>query len=373
LKAGKKKIPHFAHRSHCPVSGKGETGAHLKGKRKLYQWLKRIQLEPRLEPFLSGIRQRPDLLVSISGKRIAIEYQYSAVEWRILEKRTRAYFREGITPLWIADARFFRGGKGMIPFNDFTGFFLQDYFGIPQMIAFDPDRECFLLFARPIPFSSRRAFVRFRRLPLMDSDLQVFAEDPVDDSFLAHWVAATERWLGRTIRGKDAIRHPFLIGLYRRHIHPFQLPEIVGVPLPDMHWVETPPMVWQGELWIRFLFGKGRGHSFGWTDVEQFVLSEMKNCIRFRHFSHLAGEKKILPIRWYFHFLSALGLLSVRGNTFRLEKPVEPLPISADRCLIRKDFFRRSKAKIMGIFLLTQRMGGYNGIANVPVSHHIGW
>lgn len=106
LKAGTKVIPHFAHRSvnHCPATEGGEGLYHYRGKLLLYRWLKRQHLDVALEQYVPEINQRPDLLLHIRGKIIAIEYQCAQIPQEEVYLRIDGYTKAGIIPIWILGA-----------------------------------------------------------------------------------------------------------------------------------------------------------------------------------------------------------------------------------------------------------------------------
>src|SRR5690625_2465352 len=101
VKAGPKVIPHFAHyqATNCTASG-GEGTYHEQGKLLLFQWLRRQRLAVQLEKYLPAINQRPDLLLTINQRQIAIEFQCSRVPSRQIRQRNQGYKQAGIIPLW---------------------------------------------------------------------------------------------------------------------------------------------------------------------------------------------------------------------------------------------------------------------------------
>src|SRR5699024_5361090 len=74
---------------------------HEKGKLLLYQWLKKHNVDVRLEHYLPNIQQQPDLFLQLNKQRIAIEYQCSKIPITQLQKRNKGYQNAGITPIWI--------------------------------------------------------------------------------------------------------------------------------------------------------------------------------------------------------------------------------------------------------------------------------
>ncbi|MFD6442616.1 competence protein CoiA, partial [Peribacillus sp. NPDC060186] len=81
IKAGMIKIPHFAHKnkSSCRASSEPESAYHLMGKRKLFHWFLSHHYQADLEAYLPEIGKRADILVTIGGKRYAVEFQCSVI------------------------------------------------------------------------------------------------------------------------------------------------------------------------------------------------------------------------------------------------------------------------------------------------------
>src|SRR5690625_173214 len=130
IKAGSRMIPHFAHKStfHCPSSEGGEGPYHEKGKLLLYQWLESQQFQVELEAYIPEINQRPDLLVTINRKQIAIEFQCARISITQIKRRNEGYEALHITPLWIVGANHFkRQTKNHLKINQFTRQFIHQF------------------------------------------------------------------------------------------------------------------------------------------------------------------------------------------------------------------------------------------------------
>lgn len=105
LRHGSYKIAHFAHQkgSNCGFS-EGETREHLRGKRQLLIWAQKRGYCPQLEVYLPAIQQRPDLLLQVDGRRIALEFQCSPLSLARLRERNQGYRQLKIKPLWLLGA-----------------------------------------------------------------------------------------------------------------------------------------------------------------------------------------------------------------------------------------------------------------------------
>ena len=105
LKRGRKVIAHFAHKPPTDCTwARGETRAHMRAKKLLYESLVQRQLDASLEQhltFLSGDRRADVFVRRDKGPSIAIELQHSTISLGELEARAWSYARAGITQLWI--------------------------------------------------------------------------------------------------------------------------------------------------------------------------------------------------------------------------------------------------------------------------------
>ncbi len=101
FKCGAIKLPYFAHQkgSEC-ASSEGETAEHLLGKKQIFQWANLNGYQPRYEVYLSEIKQRPDILIEVNGRRIAIEFQCSPISCRRLTERNQGYRQLNIEVIW---------------------------------------------------------------------------------------------------------------------------------------------------------------------------------------------------------------------------------------------------------------------------------
>lgn len=103
LKVGQVICPHFAHYHHknCQVFSEGETNEHLKGKKELANYLKRMGKKIEVEAYLPELKQRPDLLILDDCKKTAIEFQCSSITVEKIGERTKGYLEANNDVLWI--------------------------------------------------------------------------------------------------------------------------------------------------------------------------------------------------------------------------------------------------------------------------------
>src|SRR5699024_4561598 len=90
--------------SQCDIKKRGEGEYHYKGKLLLYEWLKSQQKDVKLEAYIPEIKQRPDLLLTVKNKQIAIEFQCATIDPQIIFQRNKGYRRANIIPILILGA-----------------------------------------------------------------------------------------------------------------------------------------------------------------------------------------------------------------------------------------------------------------------------
>lgn len=120
FRKGQHKIAHFAHVRHAECGfSEGETTEHLKGKKQLYHWTKQQGWSPQLETYLPQIAQRPDLLLTIHGQRVALEFQCSPLSLERMIERNQGYQKLGIRVCWLLGQPYQRrlGCKKVVQFT----------------------------------------------------------------------------------------------------------------------------------------------------------------------------------------------------------------------------------------------------------------
>lgn len=108
LKAGKTKLPHFAHVSaaDCHYLAEAESVPHLSSKLALADWFKRDSPNTKIEAYLPPLAQTPDILVDDT---LAIEVQYSPLAYDRLVERTLTYREYGYQVIWLLGVKLHLG------------------------------------------------------------------------------------------------------------------------------------------------------------------------------------------------------------------------------------------------------------------------
>ncbi|MBS9338883.1 hypothetical protein G6R29_04495 [Fructobacillus sp. M2-14] len=161
LKKGEEKVAHFAHvvKDGCARFSEGESPEHLAGKLALFKYFE-DRVPVLVEPVLSKIDQRPDLLVGRPGNQVAIEYQCSPISKKDLDRRNEGYARLGIKVWWILGPNYY---KKHLSAGTVCRFILAG-----KLWYFLPEQKIFMVesnFVRP-DFKKRRSEKRHLADPL---------------------------------------------------------------------------------------------------------------------------------------------------------------------------------------------------------------
>ncbi|WP_176555738.1 competence protein CoiA [Virgibacillus ndiopensis] len=257
LKAGAKMIPHFAHRSkrNCPSHESGEGHYHENGKHILFQWLQQQQLDVALEVYLPEINQRPDLLVHIGKKIIALEFQCARVPVEQINSRNDGYIRAGITPIWILGAnRFTRLKEHHLKLDQFILHFIHQFSpNFPQTLYFFcPNTNQFIVFQDIQLTRLNQAIGRFHIVSLNKLTFTDLFQHNLLGQYKLHHLWKIEKRLFRLkqrqhLRGRELAWHQWL---YLKQTHLEFLPSIVHLPVSSQYLMRSAPWDWQSRLLI---------------------------------------------------------------------------------------------------------------------------
>jgi competence protein CoiA len=356
LKMGVKKQPHFAHKRTCLIKPEGESEIHLLGKKKLFEWLMRHGYEPRLESFLSILRQQPDVLFLWNEKRVAIEFQCSIIDVKEIERRTLNYLNHSYWPLWIVYQKHVitRHDK-ILHLNEFlTRFINQAPGGFPFLLSFDPESERLFSYNNIIPFSKNRAYTSIVEFSLHDSLEKIVLNFTRNHHFYHHWFFLQKKSIERLSILPNGRKNPFLQYLYQNRIHATQLPPEIGIPVPNMFLIVNSPFEWQFYIWFYFLYKRKINTVFSIQQIDSFIEDKLKYMILFRKLPLFTKEDQFQPIHAYLQFLTDVGFFERVGDKLRIRKIPELIKNpNVNREVYCSDFYRRFKAIILRPFLLT--------------------
>ncbi|MGF7013839.1 competence protein CoiA [Ornithinibacillus bavariensis] len=260
VKAGNKTIPHFSHvaRTHCLSYDKGEGAYHETGKLLLFEWLRRQGISVRLEEYIPEIKQRPDLLICLNRKKVAIEYQCATTTPQEIHSRTKGYQSMGITPIWILGAnQFKRIGRNTIKINLFTLQFLHQFNAkfSPTWYFFDSQTSHFIITKNPYLTRNKQAVINITMKKLHQLRfVDLFKASDINLKLLFHeWKKAKYRFrISQPTRpyGSELVWQRWL---YEKRMHREHITPLVYLPVASQFLMKTEPWDWQSRICLEII------------------------------------------------------------------------------------------------------------------------
>jgi competence CoiA-like predicted nuclease len=257
LKIGTVITAHFAHKkfTSCTMNSESESQYHLKGKLDLYEWLQNQSKldDVQLEPYLSGIKQRPDILFRNGKEKIPIEFQCSPIDSRILIKRSLKYDEKDLKVLWLLGAKSIkRTGAMSFQLSSFQWLFarMSKRSDPPYIYSYCSDLKSFIILHTIIPFSPRSAFANHLKIPIHSINYhELITHHPSKKKFISAWIDKIRRFRLNSTAYKARDASSLNMFLYQTKQIPLAyLPSLAFLPLNSSYLIESPVYVWQG--WI---------------------------------------------------------------------------------------------------------------------------
>ena len=336
IRAGAKVTPHFAHypNSDCPSSKGGEGSYHHQGKVRLWEWLQAQGYEAELEPYIPEIQQRPDILLQMKTKRVAIEYQCARIPEIEIAKRTTEYHRVGVFPLWVLGGnRLARKWTDSIQLTSFERNFIY-HFHDYRIYFYDPSTDQ-LLIASHLQASGRtRIFTSFHFVPLQQlSFLQLFTSDihPLNH-MPSGWKSFIKTKRLRSPGHVSVQEKRWRQYLYQAGLHPSLLPTLAYLPVTSQLQIAEAPWVWQS----RYLLDTFMPASIG-------TLLAHRTAPRLSTLLHVSSTPS--PLEEYLNLLTQLGFTEkVSPQHYRKTKALA-LPHTIEEALQQDEILFNSLKK----------------------------
>ncbi|WP_108670036.1 competence protein CoiA [Peribacillus acanthi] len=318
LRSGAIKIPHFAHRSKskCDVDSENESKEHLVGKLQLYSWLQDQYLHPTIEKYIPAISQRADIyLEDKMGRKFAIEFQCSSLAFDSLEKRTIAYKKAGITPVWILSSTWLhQKGPHEFRISPMIWSFLQTSF----VLFYSTIEQTFFILHELYPFSSQTVFAN-----LTKKSSQIFSFTQLFDlSFPSSSLHILNCWKTKRSGWKEnAYRYlnptsTFWQAIYRSRLSIGSLPNEIGLPVKGMQNLQTSAVEWQFWIWYDCFRLRKPGNRFSMKFIQGHFLNRIrKGNIVVRKFALCEQNPYIAPSN-YIDFLVAIGVMKNSDESY---------------------------------------------------------
>lgn len=326
LKLGLKRRWHFSHQKgkSCSFTAEAESDYHLQGKSLLFKWLRLTQVSRiELEPFLSGLNQRPDILLQTLSHQVALEYQCSTISPELFSKRTSAFQRVGIMPIWILGGnRLKRIGSNMFQISQMDWLAMrQDHINSRlACLYFCPISKQFAVLTHILPYGTSSVFARLKYYPLHTFSLSSLlkASSEMKDFIPENWFNLKQNWRLQANRYRGRAYH-----YVRKLFGSLSLiPPASGWPTSHLHTIETPCFLWQSWLFHRFVSSWPNGRRFTLQQVNsEFQILVTKRIFQERQFPLSSNLNNRHALLGYLHCLVHLGYLQKTREGYFLKQP----------------------------------------------------
>ncbi|WP_179151933.1 competence protein CoiA [Oceanobacillus senegalensis] len=316
IKAGPKTIPHFAHykSEKCSSFDGGEGTYHEQGKWLLYQWLKRQGLSAFLEEYIPDIGQRPDILLVLNKKRIALEYQCARIPLNVIQKRNEGYLSAGITPIWVLGANHFcREASYHFKINAFTQQFIHRFSSNlpPVLYYFCPYTRQFTTLQDLYFTKTNRAIGKMEIKKINEHPFQHLFKYKrfLNHELLYLWQKEKKRFRlrpSKKVYGKELAWYQWL---YLKGSHVEYLPSIVYLPISSQYRMKTSLWDWQSRLCLELLKPMSIGKVFSIQTVESLLKKHLQPRTTFPLIN-----SNDHPIKQYFQHLTQIGILCIHSK-----------------------------------------------------------
>ncbi|OLO37161.1 hypothetical protein BTR23_13575 [Alkalihalophilus pseudofirmus] len=296
LKLGSKRRWHFAHYGEvsCNLELEAESDYHLLGKEQLYHWFISQNIHALLEPYLTSINQRPDILIHYQKRYYAIEYQCSPIPLSLFEKRTRSYLEKDILPIWIFGGnRLTRKSSILFSLSPIEWAALQPHVQLDNfLLYYCSTTQQFFSLLNVSSLSSQSALSQIKITRLQDCSFASLLGnvDVYDDNWKLYWITIKKKWRYSVTPYPSRTQQYFNDYCLQRKISPWLYPIEAGWPTKHHQWFETSPHIWQTFILI-YLLNFPLEYKFTFQDVYRYLKELVKtNICRIRSLPYYEGH-----------------------------------------------------------------------------------
>ncbi len=260
LKIGQLNIPHFAHIASQSCErrfSEGESLLHLRGKIQLFEWLKSLGHTVELEPFLTTLSQRPDILLQSKQRPIALEFQCSAITNENWQLRTEGYEKNNIQALWLFQT----------PQNSYTTQAIQKIRispihqnvisyssnNVPYLVTYDARAAKFNYWTNLLHVHGHTFIANVLDIPLETQHFPFYEPKLITyEAFIVYWhiyKRMCQQYVKqRLMRSKKGVQDLFLRSCYELKFSLNALPDYIGVPVKNAKAIPIFSIEWQAIL-----------------------------------------------------------------------------------------------------------------------------
>lgn len=350
IKAGTKVVAHFAHqvKSNCAYGGEGEY--HEQGKYILYQWLASQNIPVELEVYLPEIKQRPDILVTLHGKRIAVEFQCAKVSNQIIRQRNIGYKKANVIPIWIlGQTLLHRFNQHTFKINRFTLQFLHQFSSTSTatLFYFCPQSKSFNGIYDIHITGNKQAIGKFIEKSIYNLSFKdlFLKNDFTKQDVINQWYRQLNFFRLKE-RGKVFGRHlEWRTWLYEQGIYIDGLPSLFLIPVRSQYLFKISTYDWQSRILIDFLRHLEIGECFSFTTVRMMFKGLEVNG---RMYPMLRSDSH--PIYEYLECLTLFGVIAKSNDQeFQVIKPIQIYASIEDALVGDEQIFEDVNKKVENI------------------------
>lgn len=241
-------------------------------------------------------------------------------------KRTKAYLQNHYSPLWVLGGNLFsRKSSEIVSLSDFQYLASATADGRSIMRYYCPNANQFIFLKQIIPVSVRNALASIWMPTLDDVDLDQFLTPQILSSpSYDTWQKEIKNFKLYYSQNPQSFRDPFLRELYSNHLHISLLPPEIGLPVSHSTFIRTPPVVWQGYLYLDGLKGRSIGDTISYHSIYQaFKKRVWKKQISLRNLPLGMGSASTAVLE-YLHLLVNCGYLArMNDTTFKVKNEMK--------------------------------------------------
>ena len=313
LKVGKVKTPHFAHLrdANCHnLFSEGESETHLLGKVALYDFFKKANIKVVLEPYLTSLSQRPDLLVQDLDSTYAIEFQCSTIDSDLVSKRTSGYIQHGIIPYWLLNtpSKYYEeiNCTKVISLTKFEQQFIVNNDAQSYLLTFHPQTKIFYYFNHLIHFQNNQFIAEIQRIPIQYQRFPFLQPKRMSFSRFLSLIKLYKKRTQAYVENKiyistKGVKDILLRSVYELKLNRFVMPIFLGLPTLYSNNMEMVAVEWQTAL-----FYYGRIHQ---KQILQFTIYEIEQFLKWLNVE--PTNTKIKCVNSYIQLLRELNIVDV--------------------------------------------------------------
>ena len=257
LKIGSYNIPHFAHhtQSQCPkLFAEGESKLHLQGKIQLFEWLQKLGHKVKLEPYLTELSQRPDLLVALETNNVALEFQCSPLSHHKWQERTTGYEKNNIQAIWLfLTPQRYEAINGIRKISIpplLQKSFMTTSTGLPYLMTYNAKTAHFEYWTNLLHVHGHTFIGKVQKIPLDKQRFPFYLPTCISlEEFQQYWQLykhACQQFANRRLlHSKQGVQDTFLRYCYELNFSISAMPSYIGIPVKDGTAISLFASEWQ--------------------------------------------------------------------------------------------------------------------------------